>query len=103
MLPLALKYYREIIIAVMALIIVFMFAWVKSLKSDLKGVESALSFQSALIESNRVDYNKNLEEASKTNTVIQTRYKDRIKVIYQWGEQNATCNDAMAHLNSYSF
>lgn len=98
-------------IAVIASIIAFLSIWVYMLKSDLKvahadyrAIESALTAQSNIIESNRVDYERNLAEANKTNTVIQTRFKDRVQVIYQWGENNATdCNSSMSFINHYSF
>lgn len=94
-----------------ALIIASLLGWVYLLKADLKvahddykAVESALTAQSNIIESNRVDYERNLVDANKTNTVIETRYKDRIKLIYQWGETNATdCNGSMSYLNNYAF
>lgn len=75
----------------------------KDLELKEQGVENALNIQSAIIESNRVDYERNLADANKTNTIIQTRYKDRVKVIYEWSEQNATCTDAMQYINHYSY
>lgn len=102
------KYWRE---AVIVSIIAFLSIWVYMLKSDLKvahadykAIESALTAQSNIIESNRVDYERNLAEANQTNTVIQTRYEDRVQVIYQFGENNATdCNSSMSYLNNYPF
>lgn len=97
--------------AVIAIIIVSLLGWVYLLKADLKvahadykAVESALTAQSNIIESTRVDYERNLIDANKTNTVIETRYKDRVKVIYQWGEQNVTdCNSSMSFINHFNF
>lgn len=98
-------------IAIIASIIAFLSIWIYMLKSDLKvahadykAIESALTAQSNIIESNRVDYERNLAEANKTKTILQTRYKERIQVIYQWGENNATdCNSSMHYLNNYIF
>jgi len=103
--------YKLVIEALIALIIASLLIWVYLLKSDLKvaqadykAIESALTAQSNIVESNRVDYERNLAEANKTNTVIETRYKDRVKVIYQWGEQNVTdCNSSMSFINHFNF
>jgi indole-3-glycerol phosphate synthase len=108
---LLLNNYKLIIGALIALIITSLLTWVYLLESDLKvanadykAIESALTAQSNIIESNRVDYERNLIDANKTNMVIQTRYKDRVKVIYQWGENNVTdCNSSMSFINHYSF
>lgn len=92
------------------IIIASLSIWIYALKSDLKvetalkeGVISALTAQSNILESNRVDYEHNLIDANKTNTVIHTRYKERIQVIYQWGDNNATCDDAMYDINHYQY
>lgn len=84
--------------------------WVYSLKADLKvanadykAIEIALTTQSNMIESNRVDYERNLAEANKTNMVIQTRFKDRVKVIYEIGERHEDCNGSMYSINHYNF
>lgn len=108
---LLLNNWKLIASAVIALVIVSLLTWVYLLKSDLKvahadykAIESALTAQSNIIEANRADYEQKLTEANKTNTVIRTRYKDRIKVIYQWGENNETdCNSSMAYINHFTF
>lgn len=95
--------WKYIVIALLSL-------WVYTLRADLKaetalkeGIISALTAQSNIIESNRVDYEHNLAEASKTNTVIQTRFKDRVKVIYEIGEKNEDANQSMHTFNHYTF
>ena len=84
--------------------------WTHTLKSDLKvekaeraGIESALTAQSTIIESNRVDYEKNLANAEKTNVVVHTRYVDKIKVIEKWRDKNVSCEDAMFSVDNYSY
>lgn len=102
--------YKLIIGAVIVIIIASLLTWVYLLKADLKvahadykAIESALTAQSNIIESNRVDYESNLAEANKTNTVIQTRYKDRVKVIYEIGEKHEDANQSMYSINHYNF
>lgn len=109
--PLAiLNNWKWIADSLIAIIIVFLSIWVYLLKADLKvahadykAIESALTAQSTIIENNRVDYERNLAEVSKTNTVIQTRFKDRVKVIYEIGERHEDCNGSMYSINHYPF
>ena len=105
-----LKNWKTILCVAISATIAFLSVWVYLLKSDLKvahadykAIESALTAQSEIIESNRAEYERNLADANKTKTVINTRYKERVKVIYQWGEENATCDDSMRYLNNYTF
>jgi len=84
--------------------------WIYTLKTDLKveklereGIEAALTAQSTLIESNRVEYEENLENANKTNVVIKNRYVDKIKVIEKWRDANVSCQDAMFSVDNYSY
>lgn len=98
------------IIAALAAVIVGMSGWVYLLEADLKvekaersGIEYALNVQSGMIDANRADYEQNLMDAEKSNTVIQTRYRDRVKVITQWRDANATCDDAMSDFNHYQY
>ena len=108
---LLLNNWKLIASAVIGLIIVSLLTWVYLLKSDLKvahadykAIESALTAQSNIIEANRADYEQKLTEANKTNMVYETRYKDRIKVITQWRDNNATdCNSSMSYINHFTF
>lgn len=107
---LLLNNYKLIAYAVIASMVALLLMWVYLLKADLKveialkeGVISALTAQSTIIESNRVDYERNLAEANQTKTVIQTRHKERVKVIYQLGDTNASCSDSMQFINHYTF
>lgn len=68
-----------------------------------KGIESALTFQSALIESNRVDYERNMDEAKAKNATVRTEYVTKIKYIERGLDANSTCSDAMQFLNNYRY
>jgi len=102
--------YKLVIGALIAIIVASLLTWVYLLKADLKvakadykAIESALTTQSNILEANRADYERNLAEASKTNTVVQTRFKDRVKVIYEIGEKHEDCNGSMYSINHYNF
>lgn len=105
-----LEQYKFAIWGAIAAIIIALCGWVYLLKADLKvekalrsGIEYALSVQSGMIDANRAEYEQNLMDAEKSNTVIQTRYRDRVKVITQWRDANATCDDAMSDFNHYQY
>lgn len=98
-----------IIIALLAVIVV-MYGRIYFLNQKLKvevalkdGITYALSAQSQMIDTNRADYEHNLADANKTNTVIKTRYIVKTKNIIEWRDTNVTCDDAMSKLNNYSF
>ena len=67
------------------------------------GVESALAFQSQLIEYNRVDYERNMDEAKSKNATVRTQYVTKIKYIERGLDANSTCSDAMQFLDTYRF
>jgi len=67
------------------------------------GVESALSFQSALIDSNRIDYESNLDEAKSKNETVRTQYVTKIKYIEKGLDANPTYSDAINFIDSYNF
>jgi hypothetical protein len=105
--------------AIVALIAVNLglLSWIYLLNSDMKLLKAdvnvckaeketlaqALAIQSTLIEANRAEYQTNLATASVTKEVIKTEYKTKIQIIEKWRENNATCPDAINHLNSYHF
>lgn len=70
-----------------------------------KGIETALSFQSQMIDANRVDYEDNLKIAQDKNSRVDIRYRDRVIAIYQWkqGESNVTCDNLVDALDSYQY
>jgi len=67
------------------------------------GVESALAFQSQLIESNRVDYERNMDEAKSKNATVRTEYVTKIKYIERGLDANSTCSDAINFIDQYNF
>ena len=105
--------------AFLAIAVAVMGAWVFLLKAELrlkdanmateveirKGIETALSFQSQMIDANRADYENNLNIAQDKNSRVQIRYRDRVMAIYQWkqGESNVTCDDLVDALDSYQY
>lgn len=98
------------IMAGLLTVIIGLNGYIYILKSDAqvelaekKGIEQALSFQSSLIESNRVDYEENLEVANEKKEVVRTEYKTKIQIIEKVRETNATCEIASEYLNNYVY
>ncbi len=105
-----LNYWREAIIAVLAITISVMTLMYKNLQldnaktlSELQQYKQALSYQNEQIETNKADYVRNMADANKTKEIVRTEYKTRTEKIYIFGEHNATCNEAMSYLNHYDF
>jgi GTPase involved in cell partitioning and DNA repair len=97
------------IIAV-SLTILATLGYVKYLKSELSSItlqlnqtQSALDYQNQSIIANKVDYERNLADSNKTNTVIQTRYKERKIYISTLGDSNESCIDAINNINHFTF
>jgi len=67
------------------------------------GVESALVFQSQLIESNRVDYERNMDEAKSKNATVRTEYVTKIKYIERGLDENSSCADALRFFDNYHY
>jgi len=87
-----------------------MWIWVYLLRADIevarskqRETENSLALQTALIESNRAAYEANRESAKKAQERIRVEYRTKVKIIEKWRETNATCNDAISYLNTYSF
>lgn len=83
---------------------------IKILKSDVnvckaekETLTQASEIQNSIIEANRAEYQTNIATASVTKEVIKREYKTKIQIIEKWRENNATCPDAISHLNSYHF
>jgi len=98
--------------AVLAIALAFMGVWVYVLYADIRaekaeryGIEYALSVQSKMIDTNRVDYENNLKIAQDKNSRVEIKYRDRVMAIYQWkeGESNVTCDDLIDALDSYQY
>lgn len=105
--------------AALAIAVAVMGAWVFLLKAELrlkdaemateietrKGFETALSFQSQMIDTNRAYYENNLKIALDKNSRVLIRYRDRVMAVDQWkqGESNVTCNDLVDALDSYQY
>lgn len=98
------------IIGILAATSISLAVWVYLLKADVKVekankavAESNLNSITDQLTQNYLDYQVRLLDANKTNTVIHTRYIDRVKTITQWRDKNATCDDAMSDLNNYQY
>lgn len=98
--------------AVLAIAVAVMGIWVYLLKADMhvekaerSGIEYALSVQSQMIDTNRVDYENNLKIAQDKNSRVQIRYRDRVMAIYEWkqGDNNVTCDDLVDALDNYQY
>jgi hypothetical protein len=105
-----LRFWREGIIAFLTISLLSMIWHCSLVKKDLitekaerAGIETALNMQSGMIESNRVEYEGNLKTANERKNKVFTEYKTKTQVIYQWRENNATCDDAIRYLNNYPF
>ena len=66
-------------------------------------LQADIERQNAMIEANKADYDDGIKEYEKVKVINHTVYKDKIKVIYQWEDKNATCNDVIAKLDSYQY
>ncbi|GEM_PF-5957345 len=84
--------------------------WVYILKADVKvekankaAAEATLNSVTGQLTQNYIDYLERLSDANKTNTVVQTRFVERVKNIIQRVEVNATCDDAMSDINIYQY
>lgn len=71
--------------------------------AEIIKLKGNLKLQNEIILANKVDYLKGLEKASKANTRIEVKYKERVQAIYQWSDGNATCDNAMQYIDSYSY
>lgn len=98
--------------AFLSIAVAVMGTWVYLLKADMRvekaersGIEYALSVQSQMIDTNRVDYENNLKIAQDKNSRVQIRYRDRVMAIYEWkqGDNNVTCDDLVDALDSYQY
>ena len=101
------NYWKEIAIALIVATLVW---YIQSLRLDNEKLGrknerliSYIELQNAAIEANRVDYDGGMKEYEKVKVVNHTVYKDKIKVIYQWEDKNATCNDVIAKFDSYQY
>lgn len=80
-------------------------AYIKELQSTVALKKTELEVQNKLIESNRIDFETKLTEATKAKAHIKEQYK----VIYKWvntykGDENATsCTHARHFFNSVTW
>lgn len=100
------------ICAALAIAVAAMGIWVYILKANIRvekseraGIEYALSVQSQMIDTNRVDYENNLKIAQDKNIRVKIRHNDRALAISQWkqGESNVTSDDLVNVLDSYRY
>ena len=101
------NYWKELAVAVLVGILVW---YVQSLRMDNEKLgrknerlQSYIELQNAMIEANKAEYEAKMDEYNKVKVVNHTVYKDKIRVIYQWEDTNATCNDVMSKFDSYQY
>jgi hypothetical protein len=75
----------------------------KVAQSKSKLAEEKLAIQNALIEANRIEYEKNLADAKASKEIVRVETKLKIKIVEKWRETNATCIDSINYLNAYTF
>jgi flagellar motor component MotA len=111
------KYWREIVIVLIATILAFYIGGLKreisSLEKDNEVLQSKLdksnayiSIQNARILANEADYNKSMAKLPSELHKIDTKYITRTVEVIKWRDNNETANDCNAsiqYLNSYQF
>jgi uncharacterized membrane protein (DUF106 family) len=101
------NYWKELVVATMTVLLVW---YVQSLRLDNEKLgrkndrlQAYIELQNAMIEANKAEHESKMDEYNKVKIINHTVYKDRIKVIYQWEDANATCNDVIAKFDSYQY
>ena len=99
----ALQYWRELIMASMAIVLAFVLSYypdrVRALESERNEFKMALEFQNDALLKDKEEYERKLKELPKEIEKITTRYKVIYEDVDNWkGDINATDCE-----NSYNF
>lgn len=70
------------------------------LEAEVSKLNTELETVAMIVESNKVDYDKNIEEYKKSSAKVETKWKTRIEAVYVWEDNNVSCEDAIHRLDN---
>lgn len=103
------EYWRELVMASMAIILAFVLSYypnkVKALEGERNVFEMALEFQNETLLKDKEEYERKLKELPREIEKITNTYKVIYKNIDEWsGDENATdCENARDFLTSHNY
>ena len=94
------EYWWEILLAVAGFIFV---GYVGYLQSEVTSLRTDRDKLQAKIDADVIDYDRRVKEASRTTTIIETKYKTKLVYIDRWKDHNDTCSEAITALDNYQY